>query len=251
MPPSTRKPRCARFSEALHAKFRSSVRAIRRQPRSPKFHPRRRAFYRLHQKRPVFLKGVHGIVEKAFGSLQQLIDAAGGCEPNQSRSRTATSRGSRVGKELCSLASSLRKAPTTKKLHAWTLPVRTALRRWGIYLIDGEVPVSKGHVATGVDLLGVCRDPTQKGKWQLVCIELKTGYKGPVWKASPLGATAQGVRRSVLNYALTQAQLTHECAAHTFKEYEFAPPLVVLVNDNGVKRFSPDDSIVAQCTVLV
>ena len=53
-----------------------------------------------------------------------------------------------------------------------------------------------------------------------------------------------------MNYALTQAQLTHECAVKTFKEYDFAPPMVVLVNDKGVKRFTPDDNIRAQAAAL-
>jgi hypothetical protein len=143
--------------------------------------------------------------------------------------------------------------------------VATALRRWGIYLIDGEVPVSRGHIATGVDLLGVTRAtpqaPATIGKrqkpqsgWRLICIELKTGYRSTgdkLWKTSPLGTTEAGVKKSILNYALTQAQMTHECAKHSLSEFEFAPPLVVRVNDDGVKRWRPTGEIEAQCAKLM
>lgn len=234
-----------------HKQFRDSVRQIRRQ-RSPRFIKARKAYIRGKQ---VF-KGVHGIVERSFGTLSKLIGAAraAGCRSSSglvtNRSRTRTSRGCRIGRDLCSMAVSPRMMPTTKgkaKCHEWSLAVATALRLWGIYLIDGEMPVSKGYIATGIDLLGVMRHPKQKGKWQLICIELKTGYEG-VWESATLEPTDTGVKRSILNYALTQAQLTHECARNTLKEFDFAPPLVVLVNQSqGVRKWSPTKAVIKGC----
>ena len=265
MPP-TRTPPWPRWSHESHAKFRNSVRSIRRRHpwRCTRFHKASRAYYRVGPGgRPQFLRGVHRVVEKAFGSLTQLVSAGGGCEGNASRSRTATSRGSRVGRELCSRASKAHGATAPKKAreHIWTPAVATALKRWGIHLIDGEVLVSRGHIATGVDLLGVVRAPLPQKKtkirggiWRLICIELKTGYRSKddvLWKRAPLGVTEAGVKKSILNYALTQAQLTHECAKHTFPEFKFAPPLVVRVNDDGVNRWRPGAKIQAQCAKLL
>lgn len=251
MPPKSTPKKLSRFSAELHGKFRRAIRKIRSQ-RSPRFVKSRKAYVLRGQ---VF-KGAHGVLFRAFGSLQRMIYAAGGCEPNNSRSATATSRGNRVGRELCRLAATatgklaIKSKKGAKALHEWTPAVSLALRRWGVYLVDGEVPVHHRYIATGIDLLGVQRDPTDARKWRLVCVELKTGYRGPVWRAKSLGKTQAGVDRSVMNYALTQAQLTHECAVKTFKEYDFAPPMVVLVNDDGVKRFTPNDDIRAQTAAL-
>ena len=247
MPPTgSRKP--ARFTSALHEKFRSSIKRLSAK-RSPHFVKSQRAYVRrLAGGKTRVYRGVHSTVERAFGKLGRLIAAAGGCGSNSGpRSRTRTSRGLRVGRELCRMA----KTGTTSRAHEWTRAVATALRRWGVHLIAGEVPVARGHVATGVDLLCVRRHPTEPRQWQLVCVELKTGYLGDVWRAAPLGETDAGVKRSVLNYALTQAQLTHECARATFHEYEFAAPMVVLVNSEGVKRFSPDERVEAQGRALL
>lgn len=251
MPPKSTPKKLSRFSAELHGKFRRAIRKIRSQ-RSPKFVKNRKAYVL----RGRVFKGAHGVLFRAFGSLKRMIYAAGGCEPNNSRSATATSRGNRVGRELCRLAATAtgKLASKSKKgakaLHEWTPAVSLALRRWGVYLVDGEVPVHHRYIATGIDLLGVQRDPLDAHKWRLVCVELKTGYRGAVWRAKSLGKTQAGVDRSVMNYALTQAQLTHECAVKTFKEYDFAPPMVVLVNDDGVKRFTPNDDIRAQTAAL-
>ena len=254
---ATSPPSPSVFGPLLHRRFRTAVRKIRTQ-RSPRFFKNRRAYVL----RGRTFRGAHGVLQRAFGPLSAMISAGGGCEGNQTRSKTSTSRGSRIGKELVRLAAK----PTTPAPkasakaskrepfapHVWTPAVAAALQRWGVYLIDGEVPVCRRHVATGIDLLGVCRDPADPHKWQLVCVELKTGYKGPVWQAARLGKTLLGghVHRTILNYALTQAQLTHDCATTTFKEYDFAPPMVVLVNDYGVKRFRPDEHVRAQTAAL-
>lgn len=246
--PTVAKSKPSSFTPALHSKFRTAVRRIRTQ-RSPRFVKSRRA-YVLRGKS---LKGVHGVVQSAFGSLGKLIYAAGGCEHNQStRSATATSRGTRIGRELVRMASKPTSTLTKKsKPSAWSTAVSTALRLWGLYLVDGEVPVSRGYMATGVDLLAVERDPADPTKWRFRCIELKTGYKGPVWRAQCSGKTSAGVPKSVLNYALTQAMLTHHCARSTFKEYDFGEPLVVLVNDDGVQKFSPCEAVRQQAVKLL
>lgn len=242
------------FTPALHEKFRRAVRRICA-TRSPKFVKSRRAY--VLRKRT--FKGAHSTLSRAFGPLHAIIAAGPPSEGNDTRSRTMTSRGSRIGRELCKAAAAAKPTLKTKakagktpwQPHKWTPAVQQALREWGIYLVDGEVPVCKGHIATGIDLLGVKWHPKSQ-TWRLICIELKTGYRGPIWRASPLGLTAAGVPRSVLNYALTQAQLTHACATKTLKEYEFEPPLVVLVNDDGVSRYdASNDQIKAQCKSLM
>lgn len=240
-----------KFTDSLHQKFRHEVQVARRRTL---FDRKQKAFFRFAEGgRKCYLRGVHRTVEKAFGSLHELIMQTGGGAANRSRSKTATSRGSRIGQELCRWVKKGPSEPLPQKAHGWCKLVVAALERWGIYLIDGEVPVSRGHIATGVDLLGVKYNEKEL-VWQLVCMELKSGYRGPAWK-KVVGRTKKEyedtVEKSIRNYALTQLQLTHMCAQASLSVYDFARPLLIQVNDDGVTKCSPTPAIRSLCSQLV
>lgn len=244
-----------KYTDSIHRKFRAEVcDALRHKTH---FDTQRKAFFRyLPGSKKQYLKGVHRVTARAFGSLRKLIyETRDSGEANDTKSKTATARGSRIGRELCKWAAA---GPKQKKLpksaHPWTKFVAAALEKWGIHLLDGEVPVSRGKVATGVDLLGVKYHPTDL-TWHLVCIELKSGYRGPQWRANRgLTKTQHNLRvtRSIRNYALTQVQLTQMCASASLKNaYEFDPPLVLQVNDDGVSKASPNAEIQELCSKLL
>lgn len=243
-----------KLTATLHKKFRAEAAKVRRKTY---FDKKRKAFFRwLPKSQKRYLRGVHRTVAKRFGSLKKLIHDHGGCDTNGKSSKagkTSTSRGSRIGKELCVYAEmgpSDRNIPP--KAHSWTKMVVEALKKWEIYLIDGEVPVSRGNLATGVDLMGVKyfkKDLT----WRLVCIELKSGYRGSVWDKAPENEplVAPDVAKTVKNYALTQLELTHICAQASFKEFVFEKPLLVRVNVDGVSKCSPTPAVQALAKTLL
>jgi hypothetical protein len=231
-----------KFTDSIREKFRDEVQKAKRRTY---FDTQRKAYFRYlpKSKGRRYLKGVHRTVARAFGSLGSMIAKGGGGDGNKTRSKTPTSRGSRIGRELCKWAES---GKLPKQAHGWSHLVVSALNQWNVHLIDGEVPVSRGNIATGIDLLGV-RYNEKDLTWRLICIELKSGYRGKAWNKA-LGGLAKGtvnVKRSIKNYALTQLQLTHLCAEKSLPGYCFDKPLLVQVNDDGVSKSSPTTSIVA------
>jgi hypothetical protein len=244
-----------KYTDSIHRKFRDEVCAKLR--KTTHFDTQRKAFFRyLPGSRKQYLKGVHRVTARAFGSLHKLIkETRDSGEANETKSKKPTARGSRIGTELCRWAAAgPKKRKLPKSAHPWTVFVAAALQKWDIHLLDGEVPVSRGKVATGVDLLGVKYHPKDL-TWHLVCIELKSGYRGTAWRQDRgLTKTQHGTRvtRSIRNYALTQLQLTQRCAAASLKNaYEFDAPLLLQVNDDGVTKSTPNAEIQELCDKLL
>ena len=245
------------FTDAVHKKFREEIRAVAL--RRTQFDTQRKAYFRFVKggksgtKR--YLKGVHRTVAKAFGSLKNLIRLSGGGAANATnKGRSPTARGARVGRELCRWIAKGPSTPIPRNMHPYCTLVVQALKAWDIHLIDGELAVSHGHIATGIDLLGV-KYHLEDASWHLVCIELKSGYRGRAWTKNCGGlftrARSGDVIRSIKNYSLTQLRLTQLCAESSLSGYEFDPPLLIQVHDEGVYKSSPTPDIDALCKHLL